>query len=218
MGWSKKDTGAGYSQRCPLGLWCPYSHGAKEQLYHPHYFKSVVCRVLRGKACPRQKLCAFFHHRHERRSTPPDDVDYSSPLKNKALPSDWIAEFLSPPFLPENGRAACGNGMGVEDLSTAKSDNGGGLAGGVAAVVPYSPGPHMAQHAQGQYPQQMPCVLLLPMNAVMPAQGMNMQQPAGVVTCAAADPNSPHGTVAGMQSMQSNWVFVPLEEGGSPMC
>ena len=28
--WSKKDTGAEYSQRCPLGLRCPYSHGAKD--------------------------------------------------------------------------------------------------------------------------------------------------------------------------------------------
>jgi len=205
--WSKKDTGAGYSQRCPLGLRCPYSHGAKEQLYHPHYFKSVVCRDLRGKtACPRQKLCAFFHHRHERRSTPPDDVDYSSPLKNEALPTDWIAEFLSPPFLPESGRAA----VGFEDLSAIKGDNGVGVAEGASAVVPYPAGAHMVQHAQGQYAQQMPCVLLLPMNAVMPAQG--------AVPCAAADPNSPNGTVAGMQAMQSNWVFVPLEEGGSPMC
>jgi len=212
--WSKKDNGAGYSQRCPLGLRCPYSHGAKEQLYHPHYFKSVVCRDLRGKACPRQKLCAFFHHRNERRRTPSDDVDYTSPLKNEALPSDWITEFLSPPFLPENGRAACSNVMGVEDVSPAKGENGGGLSG--AAVVPYSPGPHMAQHAQVQYPQQM--VLLLPMNAVMPAQGMNMQPPADAVSCVTADANAPNGTVAGMQSMQSNWVFVPLEEGGSPMC
>lgn len=102
--WSKKDTGAEYSQRCPLGLRCPYSHGAKEQLYHPHYFKTVICRDLRGKACPRQKLCAFFHNRQERRHPPADDVNYTQPLDNEALPSDWIAEFMSPPFLPEGSR------------------------------------------------------------------------------------------------------------------
>ena len=32
-----------YGQRCPNGVLCPFSHGAKEQLYHPHYFKTVVC-------------------------------------------------------------------------------------------------------------------------------------------------------------------------------
>ncbi|CAE7554283.1 unnamed protein product [Symbiodinium microadriaticum] len=102
--WSKKDTGAEYSQRCPLGLRCPYSHGAKEQLYHPHYFKTVVCRDLRGKACPRHKLCAFYHHRHERRTTPVDDVDYAKPLPVEALPESWVTDFLSPPFHAESGK------------------------------------------------------------------------------------------------------------------
>lgn len=102
--WSKKDTGAEYAQRCPLGLRCPYSHGAKEQLYHPQYFKTVVCRDLRGKACPRQRLCAFFHQRAERRSAPADEVDYSQPLSLEDLNQDWVAEFLSPPFLPEGHR------------------------------------------------------------------------------------------------------------------
>lgn len=39
--WAKKDPSATYSQRCPLGLRCPYSHGAKEQLYHPRYFRRL---------------------------------------------------------------------------------------------------------------------------------------------------------------------------------
>ncbi|CAJ1371403.1 unnamed protein product [Effrenium voratum] len=99
--WSKKDTGAEYSQRCPLGLRCPYSHGAKEQLYHPQYFKTVICRDVRGKVCPRQKLCAFHHHRNEKRPTPQDDVDYSMPLPAEKLPEKWVADFLSPPFMPE---------------------------------------------------------------------------------------------------------------------
>mmetsp|Transcript_73601 Transcript_73601/g.172393 ORF Transcript_73601/g.172393 Transcript_73601/m.172393 type:complete len:478 (+) Transcript_73601:44-1477(+) len=108
--WSKKDTTAEYSQRCPLGLRCPYSHGAKEQLYHPHYFKTVVCRDLRGKACPRHKLCAFYHHRHERRATPVDDVDYANPLPSEALPDDWVADFLSPPFHAESGKPKMDDG------------------------------------------------------------------------------------------------------------
>eukprot|EP00931_Biecheleriopsis_adriatica_P041476 TRINITY_DN236_c0_g1_i1.p1 TRINITY_DN236_c0_g1~~TRINITY_DN236_c0_g1_i1.p1 ORF type:complete len:372 (+),score=59.88 TRINITY_DN236_c0_g1_i1:39-1154(+) len=146
--WSKKDTGAEYSQRCPLGLRCPYSHGAKEQLYHPHYFKTVVCRDLRGKACPRQKLCAFFHQRNERRPTPPDSVDYSQPLPSEALPQDWVSEFLSPPFLPEGSKQEGGKD-----------------------------GPMMqwSQNA-GQMDQygQMPCVFLWPMGAMTGQDGMQV--------------------------------------------
>merc|ERR1719277_2678596 len=62
--WNKDDAGTEYSQRCPMGVLCPYSHGAKEQLYHPHSFKTAVCRDLRAtgrgdKACPRHPLCAY---------------------------------------------------------------------------------------------------------------------------------------------------------------
>eukprot|EP00425_Heterocapsa_triquetra_P000654 CAMPEP_0195060358 /NCGR_PEP_ID=MMETSP0448-20130528/7633_1 /TAXON_ID=66468 /ORGANISM="Heterocapsa triquestra, Strain CCMP 448" /LENGTH=395 /DNA_ID=CAMNT_0040090757 /DNA_START=102 /DNA_END=1289 /DNA_ORIENTATION=- len=196
--WSKKDTGAEYSQRCPLGLRCPYSHGAKEQLYHPHYFKTVVCRDLKGKACPRQLLCAFFHHRAERRVSPADDVDYSQPLLNEALPGDWIADFLSPPFLPESSKGPSG-GCGGEDttwqdMSPMKGDN--------SQVVPYNPhqmgpGPH------GQFGQQMPCVIFLPMNGM---NGMPM-----------SPQNGPGGDMspAGMQ-LPPNWVFVPMD-GSAPI-
>mmetsp|Transcript_3148 Transcript_3148/g.9169 ORF Transcript_3148/g.9169 Transcript_3148/m.9169 type:complete len:436 (-) Transcript_3148:401-1708(-) len=96
--WSKKDPNAEYSQRCPLGLRCPFSHGAKEQLYHPRYFRTVICRDLRAKICPRQKLCAFFHRRPERRRPPPDTTQYNLPLKEEALPEQWVSDFLSPPF------------------------------------------------------------------------------------------------------------------------
>lgn len=96
--WAKKDVVAEYSQRCPLGLRCPFSHGAKEQLYHPQYFRTVICRDLRAKACPRQKLCAFFHRRAERRKPPADNTNYSMPLVEEALPESWITDFLSPPF------------------------------------------------------------------------------------------------------------------------
>lgn len=226
--WSKKDTGAGYSQRCPLGLRCPYSHGAKEQLYHPHYFKTVVCRDLRGKApgkgagaqamqhageggaqaCPRQRLCAFFHSRAERRVSPPDDVDYSQPLRNEALPSDWIAEFLSPPFLPESNRCA-------EEGGAEKADSIGNNVGN--AVVPYGPGPQMPQ-SHGQFGPQMPCVFLLPVGAMMP-QGMGMHSPTGIPP--PSDPCTLNGmqSSSGMQPLPANWVFVPMEGvGGSQMC
>lgn len=96
--WAKKDPNAEYAQRCPLGLRCPYSHGAKEQLYHPQYFRTVICRDLRAKDCPRQALCAFFHRRAARRKPPSDSTDYNLPLKEEALPPTWVTDFLNPPF------------------------------------------------------------------------------------------------------------------------
>lgn len=110
--YSKKDNGAtDYSKRCPLGLRCPYSHGAKEQLYHPQYFRSVTCRDLRGKECPRKELCAFFHSSADKRSQPVDDVNYDAPLPKKQIPETWASEYLNPPFFPEKGDPA------VEELS-----------------------------------------------------------------------------------------------------
>jgi hypothetical protein len=149
--WSKKDTGAEYSQRCPLGLRCPYSHGAKEQLYHPQYFKTVICRDLKGKACPRQGLCAFFHHRSERRSVhQADEMDYSQPLNDEEFDNDWITEFLSPPFLPET-----------------KGNEEGQMDGSSMAVASYS----SAQASQASYGmQQMPVVFLCPMPQMSNAQ------------------------------------------------
>lgn len=96
--WNRKDTGAEYSQRCTLGLRCSYAHGAKEQLYHPKYFKTVICRDLRSKSCPRKHLCAFFHHKSERRHPTPDKLDYERSLDDADIPHDWAMEFLSPPF------------------------------------------------------------------------------------------------------------------------
>eukprot|EP00440_Ansanella_granifera_P014534 gb/GFBE01015798.1/.p1 GENE.gb/GFBE01015798.1/~~gb/GFBE01015798.1/.p1 ORF type:complete len:391 (+),score=56.35 gb/GFBE01015798.1/:1-1173(+) len=188
--WSKKDTGAEYSQRCPLGLRCPYSHGAKEQLYHPHYFKTVVCRDLRGKACPRQRLCAFFHHRSERRGAPADDVDYTQPLASEALPENWVSEFLSPPFLPEGSQQRINGGKDGLQMY-------GGQMG-----------------ADGQY-GQMPCVFFLPMGAMVPGQGGmtgdgNTEQPE--ITSPTSG-MSPHSAAMAAQ----NWVFVPMEGTGQPM-
>lgn len=144
--WSKKDTGAEYAQRCPLGLRCPYAHGAKEQLYHPQYFKTVICRDLRGKACPRQGLCAFFHNRQERRHPGGngDDRDYSQPLAEEALDDDWISDFLNPPFLPEYLR-------GGEDMAFDFAQDGNG-------VMPY--GSPQANNAP--YGMQQNFVILLP--------------------------------------------------------
>lgn len=184
--WSKKDTGAEYSQRCPLGLRCPYSHGAKEQLYHPQYFKTVICRDLRMKACPRQGLCAFFHNRNERRSAAPaiDDIDYSQPLPEDfmSMNADWIAEFLAPPFLPEAGK-------GNEDVQ--------GEGHGMMSMQSYG-GP---QAQPNPYAMQQPFVFLLPYP--MSEYPPNMSGTMGNQMC------SP--MVNQMNNPMANWVLVPVE-------
>lgn len=96
--WQKKETRASYSQRCPLGLRCPYAHGAKEQLYHPKYFRTVTCRDMQMKGCPRQRLCAFYHRRSEHRKTSPDDHDYDHPLPIEVIDAAWAEQFLNPPI------------------------------------------------------------------------------------------------------------------------
>eukprot|EP00747_Dinoflagellata_sp_TGD_P210996 gnl/TRDRNA2_/TRDRNA2_84208_c0_seq1.p1 gnl/TRDRNA2_/TRDRNA2_84208_c0~~gnl/TRDRNA2_/TRDRNA2_84208_c0_seq1.p1 ORF type:complete len:624 (+),score=89.55 gnl/TRDRNA2_/TRDRNA2_84208_c0_seq1:187-1872(+) len=47
-----------YEQRCPRGVACPMAHGAKEQLYHPQFYKTSPCSE---GSCKRGPLCAFTH-------------------------------------------------------------------------------------------------------------------------------------------------------------
>lgn len=52
-----------YEMRCPNGMACPLAHGAKEQLYHPQFYKTSRC----SDNCKRGPLCAFFHKESDRR-------------------------------------------------------------------------------------------------------------------------------------------------------
>jgi len=104
--WNKKDTSLAYSQRCPLGPRCPYAHGAKEQLYHPGYFRTLTCRDLLRRKCPRGRLCAFLHKQADggkaaTAASKADLVNYSVPLSKESLPRDWVVYFLSPPRFQE---------------------------------------------------------------------------------------------------------------------
>lgn len=99
--WNKKETNLSYSQRCPLGPRCSYAHGAKEQLYHPHYFRTLVCRDLQRRRCPRSHFCAFFHRQGDCRKVRNDPVDYTQPLSKEALSEEWLQYFLNPPRFQE---------------------------------------------------------------------------------------------------------------------
>jgi len=94
--WKRKETSLEYAQRCPLGVQCPFSHGAKEQLYHPSYFKTVTCQE--SPKCPREKLCAFWHKKFQQRQRPiVDECDYKQPLGEGCLQA-LQSDFLNPPF------------------------------------------------------------------------------------------------------------------------
>lgn len=96
--WDKRSCDTGYAQRCPNGEACPYAHGAKEQLYHPSYFKTVVCwDMMTKQGCPRGNLCAFHHNADDNREGQVvDDYDYSQPLSAEKM-QKLQADFRSPP-------------------------------------------------------------------------------------------------------------------------
>eukprot|EP00435_Cladocopium_sp_Y103_P014901 s64_g3.t1 len=77
--WSKKDTGAEYSQRCPLGL------------------RAVVSSSLfQDRDLSRRSWQGLSQAKALR-----DEVDYAMPLPTENLSDKWVADFLSPPFMPE---------------------------------------------------------------------------------------------------------------------
>jgi hypothetical protein len=61
------------------------------------------------------KLCAFFHERKNRRKPPIDNTKYGDPLSEDALPRDWVADFLMPPFRDADTQDAMQMEMGALD-------------------------------------------------------------------------------------------------------
>lgn len=92
--WNREETTLEYSQRCPMGLLCPYSHGAKEQLYHPAYFKTKTCYDC--TRCSRSVFCAFWHDKWEQRKPLSTEDEFNYQL---ALPEIRLREALQPDFL-----------------------------------------------------------------------------------------------------------------------
>ena len=54
-----------YSEGCPRGLECQYSHGWKECLYHPYSYKTATCPEI-GR-CHQGPDCPYFHSELDRR-------------------------------------------------------------------------------------------------------------------------------------------------------
>mmetsp|Transcript_42561 Transcript_42561/g.109905 ORF Transcript_42561/g.109905 Transcript_42561/m.109905 type:complete len:453 (-) Transcript_42561:141-1499(-) len=138
--WNRHETGAEYWQRCPLGVYCPYAHGAKETLYHPEVFRTVICRDRCDKsACPRQRFCAFFHGKYQVRRPGPSGVDYRKPLPTDNVEPTWLDDFLTQPFPPGD------NAMSAMDRAIAERIS---MWQHYAVMPPPAPAPWMmaAQH------------------------------------------------------------------------
>lgn len=54
-----------YKEGCPFEQTCKYSHGWKEQLYHPKFYKINPCPD--SPACQNKKDCPYFHGSKDRR-------------------------------------------------------------------------------------------------------------------------------------------------------
>lgn len=78
-----------YWQRCPNGIGCPLAHGAKEQLYHPQFYKMSPCSDVN---CKRGPLCAFTHGEEDARQLP---LEISAPqgLRKQILGAEDILTF-----------------------------------------------------------------------------------------------------------------------------
>ena len=82
-----------YLTRCPLGFTCPLAHGAKEQLYHPRFYKANPCS---DRHCRRRVLCAFTHG-----EAPRTRVEHRRINQWKMIPD---AELLLAQFQPNFAR------------------------------------------------------------------------------------------------------------------
>lgn len=101
--WARANRAPEYASRCPRGYACGHAHGAKEQLYHPAYFRTILCNDhFTGRSCPRGRACAFYHQKKERRQA------VAWPNHGDVITSPVIRAFLQPdihfpPFGPPEG-------------------------------------------------------------------------------------------------------------------
>ncbi|KAF4666861.1 hypothetical protein FOZ61_009184, partial [Perkinsus olseni] len=113
--WSKSRVWAEYSSRCPNSHRCPYSHGSKEQLYHPSYYKTMPCCDWKARGrCPRGELCAFYHDARERRQAKRVlTLDYNKPLSLGDQLQQHQPHFWRPPlFSPDDTSASVNSNRG----------------------------------------------------------------------------------------------------------
>jgi uncharacterized membrane protein YgcG len=125
-----------YEERCPLGMACPLAHGAKEQFYHPKFYKTRPCS---DPNCRRGPLCAFTHGDHDAREPQADDA--SQRVVRKPIPQaeeilkQYQPTYSSPPMYhtfedaPRSGGGGGQGGSGAQGGGGGESANGGDSGG-----------------------------------------------------------------------------------------
>lgn len=81
-----------YEMRCPRGMACSLAHGAKEQLYHPHFYKTSPCSEV---SCKRGPLCAFMHGESDARGPAPAPITEEAVAKAMQGPLKWAEATLA---------------------------------------------------------------------------------------------------------------------------
>jgi hypothetical protein len=165
--WDRNTHQTTYDGGCPQGVRCPYAHGAKEQLYHPAFFKTVLCwDNLSPEGCPRSHSCAFYHTKEECRAEIAKVMkfDYAKLLDDKQV-EKLQAEFRCPrPSLSEIPESRAKPAHAQRATGPRKKD----------AVVAAAPAPTMSPATPPAVQQQVPCVLMV-MPAPMPMPHLAMQ-------------------------------------------
>jgi len=121
-----------YADRCPRGMSCPLAHGAKEQLYHPQFYKTSPCSE---GSCKRGTLCAFTHGAYDIRK-PRADEQLPSAVREPILQALELLgrsqpTFWSPPryhaFEEPNPRSSSGSGHAIKN-GRSRGGSGSSLA------------------------------------------------------------------------------------------
>mmetsp|Transcript_30431 Transcript_30431/g.59693 ORF Transcript_30431/g.59693 Transcript_30431/m.59693 type:complete len:682 (-) Transcript_30431:77-2122(-) len=122
-----------YSDRCPYGMACPLAHGAKEQLYHPQFYKTSPCS---DSDCRRGPLCAFTHGEHDARQLRLEDAAPRAPRRPipqaEELLRQYQPTFSEPPMYHalEILDAPRGSGSGASPNAKPRNRRRGGGGGG----------------------------------------------------------------------------------------
>jgi hypothetical protein len=158
--WTKSLSGGGpemtYLERCPFGMACPMAHGAKEQFYHPKFYKTCPCSDAN---CKRGPLCAFSHGETDRRPKLGDEewAQAMAPQRFAREPIPQAEEILrqfqpmciSPPtyhaFEDVQGGDRDGE-IAVRPAKGGRSRGQKGKGGGAQPVAPrYAPAPSFSE-------------------------------------------------------------------------
>jgi len=129
-----------YSDRCPYGMACPLAHGAKEQLYHPQFYKTSPCS---DSECRRGPLCAFTHGEHDARQLRVEDAAPRAmrrPIPQaEELLRQYQPTFSEPPMyhaleMLDAPRGSCGGAFPNAKQRNRRRGGGGGCSGGSSSV------------------------------------------------------------------------------------